>query len=724
MKNRCLSTAEELLEQNTLAHFGAVIGSAFGARRPRDTSAGFSKPPLATFLSRDRKSPLDCQERKSRLSFLLFTVLLLLFNVSNVSAVTVGSGFSAMWFDPARSGEGLQLEILNADSAIVEWFTYNEQGGQRWFQGVGQIVHDASGDSIEFPQLYVTHGGHFGPNFNPNDVVIDVAGNATLSFSDCNTGTFRYNAFSQSQTLPIQRLTQTMGAGCTPVNGVPGQPVMSYAGQSGSWFDISHSGEGFELQWLTNNQALAIWYTYDASGNQVWLLGVGVEQNGAIVFGQMARTSGPHFGAGYDPASYQAGVWGSLTLQLNCNQGTAHYASSQPGFGSGDLTLTRLTTLKQPGCPSITPKLSELYHITWNELPIALGTAQDSNSITAESIATDGTVAGRGSDGLMLWHPNTQMWEDIPHGLAAMPVFISPDGSGVIATEYASADQLLAGDPQHTLLWQRSSGWTPLPGDAVGESWHTGISHNFNYVVGYGRNGPNDPDAVWTRSVRGVQQLLPVSDAIRGGTPLAVSDDGNTVVGITLHFQNGFPAAVAVRWERAGQPTFMHDPSGKQLAVASACDADCSIVYGAGLYSSDSSDPQSGGAWYLKNDGAFEYLSALPDALTPRSYGVSDATSDGSLAVGAYQTSPPSLGYPAATVSRAFIWTEATGTVSVRSLVSELGIGDDDWDEITAVRVSSDGHKILLGGLHRLDLYPVGYSRAVVLDLVPKPASD
>jgi hypothetical protein len=655
----------------------------------------------------------------------LAAALVALFNASVVGALTLGSGFSAMWFDPARSGEGLQLEILNADSALVEWFTYNEQGGQRWFQGVGQIVHGASGDSIEFPQLYVTHGGHFGPAFNPGDVQFQIEGNATLSFIDCNVGTFHYDAFNQSQTLPIQRLTQTMGAGCTPTNGVPGQPVMAHAGQSGSWFDHSHSGEGFELQWLTNNQALAIWYTYDTSGNQVWLEGVGSDQSGAIVFEHMARTSGPHFGTAYDPAAFQQEDWGTLTLRLDCNQGTAHYASSQTEFGSGDLTLSRLTNLKQPSCPTVTPKFSDLYTITWDDLPIELGTPQNPNVIAAESIAEDGTVAGRGGDGLMLWHPSTRTWEDAPKALAAMPVFISPDGSEVIASEYASADQLLAGAPQHTLLWQHS-GWQPLPGDAVNESWHTGVSHNFNYVVGYGRNGPNDPDSVWIRAISGVQQLLPVTAAIPGGTPLAVSNDGNTVVGVTLRFPTpSDPERVAIRWNNGGQPTIIHSPDGEELAVASACDANCSIVFGAGLYSYDPNHAHPGEAWYLKSDGAFGYFGALVDALvTARSYAVSDAIPDGSLAVGAYQTYPPSVGYPAGTVSRAFIWTEATGIVSVRSLVDELGIGDDDWDEMNAVRISTDGRKILLGGLHRLDLSPLGHSRAVVLQLVPKSASD
>jgi len=114
------------------------------------------------------------------------------------------------------------------------------EAGMRRFTGLFKLetalcpAHSSSGDSIDFPQLYVTQGAHFGDAFNPDDVKTQVVGNASLSFSDCNTGTFRYNAFGQAQTLPMQRLTQTMGASCQPINGVPGEPVMDYAGQSGS----------------------------------------------------------------------------------------------------------------------------------------------------------------------------------------------------------------------------------------------------------------------------------------------------------------------------------------------------------------------------------------------------------------------------------------------------------------------------------------------------------
>ncbi|HET6545177.1 MAG TPA: hypothetical protein VFG55_00345, partial [Rhodanobacteraceae bacterium] len=52
----------------------------------------------------------------------------------------IGSGHSAMWYDPARSGEGWVLEVLADDFVLLDWYTYDEQGGQRWLQGIGEIV--------------------------------------------------------------------------------------------------------------------------------------------------------------------------------------------------------------------------------------------------------------------------------------------------------------------------------------------------------------------------------------------------------------------------------------------------------------------------------------------------------------------------------------------------------------------------------------------------------
>jgi hypothetical protein len=631
----------------------------------------------------------------------------------------MGSGFSAMWYDPARNGEGLQLEVLDNGRALVEWYTYDDRGEQRWLQGVGRIVHDGSGEFVEFPQLYVTHGGRFGPTFDPHDVDVQIVGNATLSFGDCNTGSFHYDAFGQSQTLSVERLTQTMGAGCMPINGVPGQPVMAYGGQSGSWYDASHSGEGFALQWMSRNQAIVTWYTYDTQGNQIWLLGIGGQRDGAIVFEHVTRTFGPHFGTAFDPARLQNEDWGSLSLRLDCGGGAAHYVSSKPEYGSGDLNLVRLTKLKQPDCPPVTPKLGDLYDIRWNELPIESGTLQDPDYVTADSIANDGTVAGRRNGHLIVWHPLTREWQDVPRALATQqPVFVSPDGSAVIANEAVGTDPSQPPDA-HTLLWRESSGWQVLPG--LNLSVASAVSSDFSHIAGTGRDHWDEVDSAWTQAVDGgPQELLPASSLAPGAGPLAVSNDGNTMVGIALRFVGDWPASVAVRWDNRGAPTILQNPEGVELATAAACNADCSIVFGEGIDDAPVDHPHAGEAWLLKNDGTFEFLGAPADASAiSRWFVLGGAASDGSLAAGVYATN---IGDAGSIRDRGFIWTEATGMVSVRALASELGIGDDDWEHVEKVSVSPNGRNILLSGIHARDPIVEGpdQSRAVVLQLIQK----
>lgn len=646
-------------------------------------------------------------------SFVFFAaVLSLALTSSAANAATISSGYSGMWYDPARSGEGLQLEILTPEFALVEWYTYDSQGKQRWIQGVGNIV----GDSIQFAQAYTTQGGKFGPAFNKDDVKTTVVGSLSLTFGDCNTGTFKYTAFGQSQTLPIQRLTQTMGGGCAPINGVPGEPVMSYAGQSGSWYNPARSGEGFDLQWLANGAAMVTWYTYDASGNQVWLLGVGSQQGNAIVFDQMAITNGPKFGAAYDKAALQQEDWGSLTLTLDCDGGTAHYASKQTAFGSGDLTLTRLTHLQQPACPYVPPKFSDLYSVTWDEVPVSDGTSTDPHAITPTGIANDGTIAGRRDGHLVLWHPDTRTWEDVPRQLADYaPVFISPDGLSVIATDASDSVQ----------LWQRSTDWQAIPGLQIPGWYPTSVSKNFKFLSG---PGPDLSD-VRVVGIDGSQRTLQGTQSYFDEWPIvfAISNDGNAAIesapiyGYPIYY--AYSQIESIRWLVDMPPTLLKSPAGEDLAYASACDVDCDVIFGSGLYAAPDSVGEDTEAWYLKKDGMFGRLGSIDYAAhTDHPYFVTGASPDGTFAVGTYfaQLYPGFNETP--TVVRPMIWTQSTGILSIEPILSELDAEIDYASDFNVVKLSADGNMILMS--YSADQNGLPTQRAIVLRLIPKASSN
>ena len=56
------------------------------------------------------------------------------------------------------------------------------------------------------------------------------------------------------------------------------------------------------------------------------------------------------FGPEFDPDSVEFTPWGTLELDLNCESGSATYDSTEDGFGSGILSVVRLTSIDQLDC--------------------------------------------------------------------------------------------------------------------------------------------------------------------------------------------------------------------------------------------------------------------------------------------------------------------------------------------------------------------------------------
>ena len=134
-----------------------------------------------------------------------------------------------------------------------------------------------------------------------------------------------------------------------------GQPMMPPVSEeallSGSWYDPTHDGEGYNVEVLFDGQVVVYWFSYDPEGNRRWFFGVGEIQDGKIVIDDMQTTSGGIFGPEFDPTTVDYKPWGSLELDLNCNNGTATYTSTEAGFGSGTLNVERLTNIDQLDCP-------------------------------------------------------------------------------------------------------------------------------------------------------------------------------------------------------------------------------------------------------------------------------------------------------------------------------------------------------------------------------------
>jgi hypothetical protein len=122
------------------------------------------------------------------------------------------SNISGSWYDPSHDGEGFIIEQLDADSALVFWFTYDETGKQSWMFNTGTI----NNQTLSIPQLLQPKGAQFGRSFKPDSVTNHQWGGLVLDL-DCNGGTASYTTQSEgysSGSQSLVRLTQLAGSVC------------------------------------------------------------------------------------------------------------------------------------------------------------------------------------------------------------------------------------------------------------------------------------------------------------------------------------------------------------------------------------------------------------------------------------------------------------------------------------------------------------------------------
>ena len=106
------------------------------------------------------------------------------FHLGGAQIRSPSGNLSGSYFDPARPGEGLFIEIGQVGERrilFVSWYTYF-QGTQRWI--IGNVDFPPGATEVDVP-LTITAGTGFGSNFNPANVQFTPWGNATFRFLSC-----------------------------------------------------------------------------------------------------------------------------------------------------------------------------------------------------------------------------------------------------------------------------------------------------------------------------------------------------------------------------------------------------------------------------------------------------------------------------------------------------------------------------------------------------------
>ncbi|HSS64394.1 MAG TPA: hypothetical protein VLS27_08160, partial [Gammaproteobacteria bacterium] len=130
----------------------------------------------------------------------------------NGAVVSGNPALSGAWFNPARDGQGFILEFVGETELLGYWFTYDNDGGQMWLIGLGDV--DGAGQAVLNMQR--SSGGRFGDQFDPELVELQDWGQVGFEFDECDNAAYTWLAPAPYSNggYNISRLTALKNTDC------------------------------------------------------------------------------------------------------------------------------------------------------------------------------------------------------------------------------------------------------------------------------------------------------------------------------------------------------------------------------------------------------------------------------------------------------------------------------------------------------------------------------
>jgi hypothetical protein len=242
--------------------------------------------------------------------------------------------YSDMWFNPAESGWGVTIADHETQLFAV-WYTYEADGSPSWFTVPGGTFN--ANRTVFTGDLYRTTGPSYTGAFNPAAVATTRVGSASFHFTPGGAATFTWTIGAITRTKQIQRLPFGDAA---PKWGVD---------RTDLWWNPAEAGWGLTIAQHGNNM-FGAWFTYAPSGQPLFIVMPGVQQQSVDTFtGALYTTTGPGYtSATFDPAQVRVTQVGSATLRFNGD--TATFTATVNGH-----TQTKTLSRQPFGGPTAPP---------------------------------------------------------------------------------------------------------------------------------------------------------------------------------------------------------------------------------------------------------------------------------------------------------------------------------------------------------------------------------
>ncbi|MEM9302700.1 MAG: hypothetical protein AAGE01_11340 [Pseudomonadota bacterium] len=191
---------------------------------------------------------------------------------------------AGLWFNPARSGHGLDVQRLG-DFLFATWYTYEDDGTPTWYQASGPFAGETwSGEMNRF-------------TWNPETGFVDIetVGELGLTFEDATHARFDWRLGERTGSEPFELLVASTAT-----------TLRDY---TGTWYDEGEPGWGLTL-YSQGAERVGVLYFYDADNQPRWALG----QGGNDLAGELAMFRFAGFCPDCDRIEPQAVSAGALDL--------------------------------------------------------------------------------------------------------------------------------------------------------------------------------------------------------------------------------------------------------------------------------------------------------------------------------------------------------------------------------------------------------------------------
>ncbi|GEM_PF-5446805 len=221
------------------------------------------------------------------------------------AATKLDARYSGEWFNPDRNGEGVFLQMLDGDIAVLYFLTFptasvvlaepkagETRPAQVWMYSVGTV----SGNSIVFDDV---REPYMDKTAKPWTLETRHWGKVSVRFDDCRNSRLHWEAAGEwgNGDVALQRLNALHGLGCADTDAAPPQV-------SGIWLDSHRASSHYLVQQLKADEVQLVYMGFDeGSGNPEWSVGV----DHAFAAGKiptptlMPRETGPYFNMPFDP---------------------------------------------------------------------------------------------------------------------------------------------------------------------------------------------------------------------------------------------------------------------------------------------------------------------------------------------------------------------------------------------------------------------------------------